>query len=99
MPLGAAPEPEESGRERAFLVGLDVRSRRRAGGSKAVTAQAQAARDAALAAPAVGGKADAKSSAKPSIPEFDAQESLADVRPHDLAPITVSDPGPLGDLA
>src|SRR5882762_8726535 len=80
VPLAAVPEPEESGRERAFLVGLDVRSRRRAGGGSAVTAQAQAARDAALAAPAVGGKADAKSSAKPSIPEFDAQESLAELR-------------------
>jgi len=79
-PLGTATVPEESGRERAFLVGLDVRSRRRAGGRNSVTAQAQAARDAASAAPAAGGKAEAKSSAKPSIPEFDAEESLAELR-------------------
>jgi GTPase len=80
VPLGTVTTPEESGRERAFLVGLDVRSRRRAGGRNSVTAQAQAARDAASAAPAAGGKAEAKSSAKPSIPEFDAEESLAELR-------------------
>jgi GTP-binding protein HflX len=80
VPLGTAAVPEESGRERAFLVGLDVRSRRRAGGRNSVTAQAQAARDAASAAPAPAGKAEAKSSAKPSIPEFDAEESLAELR-------------------
>jgi GTP-binding protein HflX len=80
VPLGTVTTPEEAGRERAFLVGLDVRSRRRAGGRKSVTAQAQAARDAASAAPAAGGKAEAKPSAKPSIPEFDAEESLAELR-------------------
>jgi GTP-binding protein HflX len=80
VPLGTAAVPEESGRERAFLVGLDVRSRRRAGGRNSVTAQAQAARDAASAAPAPADKAEAKSSAKPSIPEFDAEESLAELR-------------------
>jgi GTP-binding protein HflX len=80
VPLGTVTTPEESGRERAFLVGLDVRSRRRAGGRNSVTAQAQAARDAASAAPAAGGKAEAKSGAKPSIPEFDAEESLAELR-------------------
>jgi GTP-binding protein HflX len=79
VPLDAAA-PEESGRERAFLVGLDMRSRRRAGSRNSVTAQAQAARDAASAAPATGGKVEAKSSPKPNIPEFDAQESLAELR-------------------
>jgi len=80
VPLGTVTTPEESGRERAFLVGLDVRSRRRAGGRNTVTAQAQAARDAASASPAAGGKAEAKSSPKPTIPEFDAEESLAELR-------------------
>jgi GTP-binding protein HflX len=72
--------------ERAFLVGLAVRSRSRKG-SGTVTAQAQAARDAAsskspeiteagvgLPAPSI------KSSTKPIIPEFDAEESLAELR-------------------
>jgi len=80
VPLGTVTVPDESGRERAFLVGLDVRSRRRPGGRNTVTPQAQAARDAASAAPAAGGKAEAKSSPKPNIPEFDAQESLAELR-------------------
>jgi GTP-binding protein HflX len=75
VPLVAAPPPQDSGRERAFLVGLDVRSRRRRG---SVTAQAQAARDAASAQAAPGVKVGAKP--KPSIPEFDADESLAELR-------------------
>jgi GTPase len=67
----ASDEPE-----RAFLVGLDVRTRGR--GAKAnVTAQANAARDAAIP------KATAKSNGKPSIPEFDADESLSEL--HTLA--------------
>jgi GTPase len=88
---------EEGGSERAFLVGLDVRSRRARG---AVTAQAQAARQAASSS---SGKAppfdklragflakDARNGApgaeirpngsKPGIPEFDAEESLAELR-------------------
>lgn len=78
----AAPE-----QERAFLVGLDVRSRR---GKGAVTAQAAAAREAAVqtASPEIptlspGTRKDgspARSNAKPSIPEFDAEESLAELR-------------------
>jgi GTP-binding protein HflX len=80
VPRGTDTALEGSGRERAFLVGLDVRSRRRPGGRNSVTAQAQAARDAAAVTPAAGGKAEAKSSAKPSIPEFDAEESLAELR-------------------
>jgi GTPase len=59
--------------ERAFLVGLDVRTRGRAAKAN-LTAQATAARDASAV------KAPAKSNGKPSIPEFDADESLAELR-------------------
>ncbi|MGC2819756.1 MAG: GTPase HflX [Candidatus Sulfotelmatobacter sp.] len=65
-------------------MGLDVRTRGR-GGAK-VTAQAQAARDAASSAVpdekvGVPAHASAKSaSSKPGIPEFDADESLAELR-------------------
>src|SRR6267143_1029014 len=66
-------------RERAFLVGLKWRSRRRSGAKGALTAGAQAARDSALTlASATSG---AKSTSKaPAIPEFDAEESLAELR-------------------
>jgi GTP-binding protein HflX len=88
-PLGAetARKEKDNAQERAFLVGIDVRTRGR--GKGAVTAQAQAARDAASATPVAGGKAAAGSSGqasaksnsnKPSIPEFDADESLAELR-------------------
>lgn len=67
------------------MVGLEVRTRARSGAK--VTAQAQAARHAAIIQPAANGKAGipahalAKPSAnKPSIPEFDAEESLAELR-------------------
>jgi GTP-binding protein HflX len=72
---------EKDAQERAFLVGIDVRTRGRSKG--AVTAQAQAARDAASSAPATGTKSGAaakSTSNKPSIPEFDADESLAELR-------------------
>jgi GTPase len=66
--------------ERAFLVGIDVRTRGRSA-KGTVTAQAQAARDAASAAPAAGKSAGSgKATNKPSIPEFDADESLAELR-------------------
>jgi GTP-binding protein HflX len=97
VPLGVetALRDKQDAQERAFLVGIDVRTRGR--GKGAVTAQAQAARDAAAAAPAAGGKAGPQSSGqgpgqgpgqgsgksnsnKPSIPEFDAEESLAELR-------------------
>ena len=84
VPLGAQPPAATDLRERAFLVGLDVRTRGR-GGAK-VTAQAQAARDAASSAVpdekvGVPAHASAKSASnKPSIPEFDADESLAELR-------------------
>ena len=64
----------EPGTERAFLVGLDVRSRRARG---AVTAQAAAARDASASAKRSG---VAKPEGKSNIPEFDADESLAELR-------------------
>jgi GTP-binding protein HflX len=82
----AEAEPERTGQERAFLVGLEVRARRARG---AVTAQAQAARDAATGpdearASSAGGAAGKSSvssnTKKPSIPEFDADESLAELR-------------------
>ena len=78
VPFG---QPAE--RERAFLVGLEVRSRRAKG---SVLAQAQAARDAAAAGGAKAGsssgtKAGSQSNGnKPTIPEFDAEESLAELR-------------------
>src|SRR4029077_143598 len=73
--------------ERAFLVGIDVRTRGR-GAKGTVTAQAQAARDAAATGPVAGakrgspnpGKSSGKPSNTPSIPEFDAEESLAELR-------------------
>jgi GTP-binding protein HflX len=73
----------KSNLERAFLVGLEVRSNR-GRGKGAITAGAQAARDAASAAP-VGkpgaGISGAKgNSSHPNIPEFDAEESLAELR-------------------
>jgi len=85
VPLGLEPAREESNRrqsqqERAFLVGVDVRTR--AGGAKnAVTAQAAAARDAVALQPKTA--TPAKSNAKPTVPEFDAEESIAEL--HTLA--------------
>ena len=62
-------------RERAFLVGLDARTRSRGAAQRTVTAQAAAARDAVA-----GSGAAPKSDGRPSIPEFDAEESLAELR-------------------
>jgi len=92
--LGAETARKEDDQERAFLVGIDVRTRGRSGAK--VTAQAQAARDAASNAAASSGKitpqnsgqssgqgsgqSSGKSTNKPSIPEFDAEESLAELR-------------------
>ena len=80
VPYGTAIA-EDDGRERAFLVGLDVRTRRAGKGS--VTAQAAAARDAAqtsgISAPKMR-KDGAPVNVKPTIPEFDADESLAELR-------------------
>ena len=81
VPLGTETEiaREEANRERAFLVGIEVRTRGRAKG--AVTAQAAVAREAAVMQTKVAGAT--KSDGKPSIPEFDADESLAEL--HTLA--------------
>ena len=73
---------QEPARELAFLVGLDVRSRRAKG---LVTAQAQAARDASQSVsaplpPATKTPAKKSNGSKPGIPEFDAEESLAELR-------------------
>jgi GTP-binding protein HflX len=83
VPLGAETVREnkdkEDLQERAFLVGIDVRTRGRSGMKGTVTAQAHAARDAASAAgkSSTSGKPTTN---KPSIPEFDADESLAELR-------------------
>jgi GTP-binding protein HflX len=80
VPLGSEALPKDD-QERAFLVGIDVRTRGRGKGT--VTAQAQAARDAASATGASGGKSGSPGKSitnKPSIPEFDAEESLAELR-------------------
>ena len=79
VPLGADPgspaSRPEDGAERAFLVGIDVRTRGRSA-KGTVTAQAQAARD---AAPAKTGPSGKPPSNKPAIAEFDAEESLAEL--------------------
>jgi GTP-binding protein HflX len=76
---------KDDAQERAFLVGIDVRTRGRSGTKGTVTAQA--ARDAASTAsgggakPQSSGQSAGKSATnKPSIPEFDAEESLAELR-------------------
>jgi len=71
----AAPAQDKVGpaKERAFLVGLDYRTRKSGKGSKsAPTSQAQAARDGANGAVAL--------SKAPPVPEFSAEESLAELR-------------------
>ena len=92
VPLGSERprNNNENLQERAFLVGIDVRTRGRSARGT-VTAQAQAARDAASAAPSIGAKVQSSGqgsgqstgksiTSKPSIPEFDAEESLAELR-------------------
>ncbi len=74
MAFGTGAPPQDE-RERAFLVGMEVRTRRAGKGS--VTAQASAARDAAAQSTQ---PASARTNAKPTIPEFDADESLAELR-------------------
>ena len=74
-PLGTVMARDDSDRERAFLVGLDARTRTRTGAKATVTAQATVARDVSLASPGTP-----KPDGRPSIPEFDAEESLAELR-------------------
>ena len=65
---------QRSSAERAFLVGIEyrVRSPQGKGGRKSITSEAQAARDSSS-----GGLARSKA---PGIPEFSAEESLAELR-------------------
>jgi GTP-binding protein HflX len=77
LSLGTEVVHEEPERERAFLVGIDVRTRGR-GARGTVTAQAAAAREAAALQPAKAG-VSIRSEGKPSIPVFDAEESLAEL--------------------
>jgi GTP-binding protein HflX len=84
--LGSDVAPQAPERERAFLVGVEIRTRGRSGTKGTVTPQAAAARDAAGMQPAKPGMpigTAAKSNGKPRIPEFDADESLAEL--HTLA--------------
>ena len=77
VPFGTTVSLDRGERERAFLVGLDVRTHRGAKG--ALTAQAVVARDAvSLQAPPAA--AASRSNGKRSIPEFDSDESLAELR-------------------
>ncbi len=79
VPLGTPPEEPE--RERAFLVGIDVRTRGRSGAKGTVTAQAAVAREAAALQATAGAPGVAiKPNGKPRIPEFDADESIAELR-------------------
>ena len=79
VPLGTEVFREEAQQERAFLVGMEVRTRGRSGARGSVTAQASAARDAAAMQPLPAG-VGVPIQSKPSIPEFDADESLAELR-------------------
>ncbi|PYQ45611.1 MAG: GTPase HflX [Acidobacteria bacterium] len=79
MPLKANGADERSQTEKAFLVGLEVRSKR---GKGSVPAHAAAARDAAAmgAESPTPARKDAPVKSRPVIPEFDADESLAELR-------------------
>lgn len=80
-----ATAKEQPSGEQAFLVGLDVRSRR---GKGSIPAHAAAAREAAIQASDAADSIQQKtrkdgppsSNGKPGIPEFDAEESLAELR-------------------
>ncbi len=78
MPLGTEVVRPETDRERAFLVGIDVRKRGRGSAKGVVTAQAAVAREAAAMQATAAGLP--KSNGKPNIPEFDADESIAELR-------------------
>lgn len=75
-PKARPSSPNAPSQERAFLVGIDYRRKRSSAGTKAaegsLTAAARAARDSATSI-AAGTKA-------PPIPEFNAEESLAELR-------------------
>ena len=77
MPLGAElpRNNNENLQERAFLVGIDVRTRGRSARGT-VTAQAQAARDAASAAPTFGAKLESGRVRQSTLPTSRASRSL-----------------------
>jgi GTPase len=79
VPLETSGADERSQTERAFLVGLEVRSNR---GKRSVPVHAAAARDAAAigAESSTPARKDAPVKSRPMIPEFDADESLAELR-------------------
>ena len=77
MPFGTTVSPHQGERERAFLVGLEVRTQRAAKGT--LTAQAAVARD-AVSMQAPEAAAVSRLNGKRSIPEFDSYESLAELR-------------------
>ena len=79
VPLETSAADQRSQTERAFLVGLEVRSSR---GKGSVPAHAAAARDAAAMRPesSIPTRKDGAVKSRPMIPEFDADESLAELR-------------------
>jgi GTPase len=79
LPRAHEAAREDARRERAFLVGLNARTRGRTA-KGTVTAQAAAARDAAEQQPTNTKAAISQKSSKPTIPEFDAEESIAELR-------------------
>jgi GTPase len=79
VPLEASCADGRSQAEKAFLVGLEVRSNR---GKGSVPAHAAAARDAAAmrTESSTPTRKDGPVKSRPVIPEFDADESLAELR-------------------
>jgi GTP-binding protein HflX len=79
VPLEASGADGRSQAEKAFLVGLEVRSNR---GKGSVPAHAAAARDAAAmrTESSAATRKDGPVKSRPVIPEFDADESLAELR-------------------
>ncbi len=68
---GPVATATRAAQERAFLVGIEYRTRSRSSAKSSLTAGAQAARDGAVASAV---------SKAPSIPEFSAEESLDELR-------------------
>lgn len=82
--FGTVATEDHSEGERAFLVGLDARTRTRGATKGTVTAQAGVARDVAQLTsalyPPIPSPGASKPDGRPGIPEFDAEESLAELR-------------------
>lgn len=79
VPLHATAADQRSHAEKAFLVGLELRSTR---GKGSVPAHAAAAREAAgmRAESSPLTRKDSPAKTRPAVPEFDAEESLAELR-------------------